>query len=331
MAYGVKKLRKIQFAREATAGTALAATDIWRGPANMPEDLREITFVDEDVGQLTPTDRSFIGRLMAQMVFESTPLTFTQALHVLEAGINAETAVADGTGSGYVWTYTIGDTTNDPKTYTLEGGDNVDVGEMEYSFVREFVISGEVGGAVMLESATWEGRQYTDTSFTAALTLDSLEEVLFSKMKLYIDADGGSFGATQKSGTLLGFRLTVDTGWRAVPVGDGNLYFATIKNVGPTATLELTLEHDATAAAERANWRSETVRKVRLIAEGSALGTPDTYTYLTWIIDIRGKWESYPILEDQDGDNVVTPTLRLSDDSSTPESKIVVVNEESSL
>ena len=33
---GIKALRKVQLGRESTAGDAVAATTIWRGPAIMP-------------------------------------------------------------------------------------------------------------------------------------------------------------------------------------------------------------------------------------------------------------------------------------------------------
>lgn len=334
MAYGIRKLRKIQLGREASAGTPVAATLIWRGPANILEDTRNIIEVPEDVGQLTKTDRTVTTSYGAQLTMESTPATYTQILHILEAGIDAETATQDGAGTDYIWVYTLGATANSPKTYTMEAGDNSDVGEGEYGFVQEFNLSGAAGdpGTVNIDSALWVFRQYTDTSFTGALTLDAVEEIVFAKGKLYIDADGGSFGGTQISGSLLGFSLNVDTGIRAVPVGDGNLYFASTKNVGPTATLEITLEHDTNAVAERTNWRNETVRKVRLLFEGSTVATPGTtYSKNTLLIDIRGKWMDITTLDDQDGDNVVTLTLEMSDDSTTPESKFTVVNEESAL
>jgi hypothetical protein len=328
MAYGVRKLRKLQFVREAVAGTPLAATDIWRGPANMPEDTRVITKVEEDTGQLTPGDRTVTTMYGAQLVLESTPATYQHLPHIFEGGINAEVATADGAGTDFIREYVIGESTNAVKTYLWEGGDNSDAGEMEYSFVTDFVIAGNSGETVNLESATWKARQYTDAAFTGGLTLDTVEEIVFAKGKLYIDADGGAFGGTQVTGELLGFSLNVTTGWQAIPVGDGNLYFCSVKNVGPTAQLELTLEHSTAAVAERANWRTQTVRKVRLIFEGSAFGTAGTtYTYHTLIIDIRGKWSAVSTLDDQDGDNVVTLTLDMSDDTTTAESKIIVVNE----
>ncbi len=54
---GVKALRKIQIGKETTAGTAVAATTIWRGMGTI-EDQREIRRIDEDVGVLQRTNRS---------------------------------------------------------------------------------------------------------------------------------------------------------------------------------------------------------------------------------------------------------------------------------
>jgi len=250
--------------------------------------------------------------------------------HIFDAGINSETPTADGGGSDYIREYVFGTSTNVPKYYTLEGGDNIDVAEMEGAFVQEFALSGTHNGAVMLDSVLWNGLKYTDASFTAALALLSVEEILFNKGKLYID--GSTFGDTAVTGIWTSFTLTVDTGYRRVPVGDGSLSAASVKNIGPTVTLNLTLENHATTAAERALFRSQTARFSRMIFEGSAFATAGTtYTYLTLIIDIRGVYTEFSTYEDADGDNVVTATLEADDTSTTAVNKIILVNETAAL
>ena len=52
---GVKALRKIQIGRESTAGTAVPATEIWRGEG-AGEDQRTVVFPVEDVGYLYRTE-----------------------------------------------------------------------------------------------------------------------------------------------------------------------------------------------------------------------------------------------------------------------------------
>lgn len=330
---GVKALRKIQLGAETTAaGTAIAATTIWRGMGTI-EDQREHVFVDEDIGYLSGVDRSYQPKLLAALSMGSTPATFEQLPHLFEAGIRTDSPSQDGTGSGYIYQYTLPTTSaNTIQTYTLEGGDNQEVEEMEYGFVESCTLEGSGGEALMM-SAEWRGRQVTVSAFTGAISLPSVEEILFSKGKLYIDDVDGTIGDTQKSNTLLNASLSITTGWVPVWTADGALYFTFAKQVMPEVVLNLTFEHDGTAAAEKVNWRAETPRLIRLLFEGSALSTAGTdYTYKTLIIDLAGKWESFDAIGDQDGNDIVSGTFRARYNSTAALfADIIVVNELSSL
>ena len=311
--YGVKPLRKIQYGREATAGTAVAATVVHRGPATMPKDTRKVIFAAEDVGRLTPSLRVYTPLLGAEMAWDSHEATFEHLPHVLEGGIDAETPTQDGAGSDYIRVYTLGASGNYPKTYTLEGGDNVDVGEMEFAFVKSFSYDGKYGESVMVSAVDWQARQWTDTSFTGALTPTSVEEILFNKGTIFINDVASAFGTDQAVGTLLGFKVDVDTGWRIVPVADGSLYYLDIKNVGPSISVEITMEHDSVVSvAEKAKFRALTSRALRLQFEGSAFGTAGTtYSVQTHLLDVCGVWDEGAFeMGEQDGDNIMIATLR---------------------
>jgi hypothetical protein len=323
MAYGIRKLRELQLAREATAGTAGTPDILWRGPVQMPEDTRNRVFVEENVGQRDPTGRYYDAALQAIINMPEQPATFDQLVHVLEAGITEETPAQDGTG-GYQYAYVLNAAANDPKTYTMRGGDNSDVLEAEYCFVTQFELSGRVDEAVML-TAAWEGRQVEDASLET-LSPSSVEEILFNQGKIYIDDSGGTIGTTEKAGSLLGFRLVVQTGWRAVRGADGNLYFYAIKNVGGMATLELTLEHDAVATAERAAMRSGSVRLVRLQFDGSTIAGGSNFSGKALRIDFEGKWQadSFRTLEDENGDDIVTGTLRHQRDTGNDDTGVQI-------
>ena len=305
---GVKMLRKIQLGRESTAGTAVAATTVWRGEG-AGEDNVQIVFPSENVGILGGVNRSFIPALggSAQM---SGMATFEQILHVLEAGINAVTPVADGAGTGKVSTYTFPTTAQlTPKTYTIEAGDNQQAEELEYAFVESFSLNGKAGEGLALE-ASWLGRQWITTTYTPALSLPVVEDILVSKAKLYIDAIGGTIGTTQVSNTLLSMGLDVKTGIVAVHTADGNKYFSFTKQTAPEAGLQLVFEHNASAVAEKANWRAGTPRLIRLEFQGSALGTPGAFTTKTLRLDFAGTWEKFGALADQDGNDTVVASFK---------------------
>lgn len=328
---GIKALRKIQMGREVTPGTAVAATAVWRGTGT-PEDEREVVFVEEDIGIALPTDRSYVSRLGAKFPFDATPATFEQLIHIGEAGIKTiGTGAADGVGTDKIYNFTLPTTAaNTIKTYTLEGGDDAAAEEMEYCFVEDFALEGAPGEPLML-TANWRGRQLGPTTFTGALTAPTVEDILFSKGKLYIDAIGGTHGSTQKSNTLIGMNFNLKTGYVASDPGDGNLYFMFHKWVKSAfgGDLNITFEHETTSIAEKVNWRAQTARKIQLKFEGTAFGTPGTtYTYKTLIINAVGKWAKFDKIGDRNGNDIVNGLFRFGYDA-TPASggNIIVVNE----
>lgn len=330
---GIRALRKIQLGAETTAGTIRVATTLWRGVGTI-EDQREIVFPDEDVGYISGVDRSYSPKTLAALAMEDTPATFEQLPYVLAAGVKSViTGVADGSGSGKIYTYTFHTTTpNTLKTYTLEGGDNQQAEVVEYGFVEGFKLSGK-GGAALTMSADWKGRQVAPQAFTGSVALPTVEEILFGKGLLFIDTAGGTIGTTTKSNTLLGADLDVKTGVVPVFAANGNLYFSFTKAVAPEVSLKITFEHEATAVAEIAVWRAQTPRLIRLKWTGSTLGTAGTtYTFKTLIVDLAGRWEKFDKIAEQDGNDIVTGTFRARYNATAAKfAEIVVVNDLASL
>lgn len=308
---GVVPLRKIQIGTEGTAGTAVAATTIWRGEGT-GEDTTEFTFPPEQVGFFGGTDRQYVAKY-GGTITTTSDATFEQLGYILNASIHNATGASDG-GSGFIYSYVYPkDADATPQTYTIEAGDNIAAEEMAYCYVPSFSLSGNAGEAMQL-SADWEGRQWTPTTFTGALSLPTVETILASKGKLYIDSASDTIGTTLKSGTLLGFTLNVNGGLMPYFTTDGNLYFTGIKRGDPDITLELVFEHDATSVAQKADWRAGVAKQIRLKFEGSALASAGTYTYKTLIIDAVGRFESFSGLGNQDGNNTITATLRVKYD-----------------
>jgi len=336
---GIKALRKVQLGRESTAGTAVAATTIWRGPAETPDDQRVVVFPDENVGYVGGTDRNYQPQLLGAIAFPETPATYEQVPHILEAGIKTVTPTQDGTGSDYIYAYTLPTTSaNTLKPYTIEGGDNQQAYEIEYGFVTDFILAGSGGGELnaVTMAANWLGRQTTSTSFTGSLSAPTVEEILFGKGKLYIDAVGGTIGTTQKASTFLGFDLSVKTGWVARFTGDGNLYFTRAAFVGGSELeimCNITFEYDSNATAEVSNYESGTSRLIRLAFTGEAVATPGTtYSTKTMYIDMAGAWDNFEKIGEDNGNDVVTGAFRARYNSTAAFfAEITVVNELTSL
>lgn len=332
---GIRRLRKLQLGLETTAGTAVAATTIWRGMGTI-EDQREVVFPEEDIGYLSGVDRQYQPKLLGALTMDEVPATYEQLPYILAAGVeNIVTGVADGSGSGKIYQYDFPTTAaNTVKTYTIEGGDNQEAEEMEYAFVESFTLTGAPTEAVMM-GAEWKGRQVTVSAFTTTATLPTVEEVLFGKSLLYLGTSGATLGTAGNliSNTLLGFELEATTGLAPVFSGDGQLYFSFTKNIGPEVTLNITFEHNASAAAEKVIWRAGTARKLQLKVTGSTLTTAGTaYSVKTLLVNLAGKWEKFDKIDEQDGNDIVTGTFRARYNSTaTLFAQLIVVNELASL
>ena len=341
---GIRALHKIYMGQEALAG---AATDtvgvVWRGTGVM-DDTRETVFPDENIGILGGVNRSYVPMLGAELALEGDA-TFEQLGYILDAALYKATAASDGLSSGFVraydWQVTAADPieTTDLATLVIEGGDNQRMERARFGFVRELVLSGAAGEAWQV-SATTQMRELSDiasTDLTAStdVTLQTVETMLFSKTKLYIDASSDTPGTNEKANTLLNASLNLTTGWQAMMTASGRLDFTDIKHIGGEGTLEVTFEHDGSATAEIGHWRNQNERVVRLICEGSEYGTTDsgsTYDNKTLIIDAFGKWENFDPLGEQDGNNIVTGTLRIGTSTETDERlQIKLVNETETL
>jgi hypothetical protein len=309
---GSRALRKLQFGSEPSnaKGTNVAATTIWRG-MGVIEDEREIVFPEEDVGILGGTDRNYEARRWSELAMPAVEGTFEQLPYILNAGVQLVTGSADTGGSGYIWSWAASTTSqNTTRTYSIEGGDDQQAEEFSYGFVPSFNLSGDGQGALMM-SADWVGQSTTNASFTGALSIPAVEEILVNDATLYIDNSGGTIGATTVGSTLFGVDLSWNTGLSEYWAVDGSKEFSLIKFTTDEIVLNMTYEHNASAVTEKAKYRDQSTRLVRLKFEGSDWTTAGTtYSKKTMIIDLAGVYEDWSVLQDQDGNDVVTATLR---------------------
>ena len=336
MANGIKALRQIQICRETTQGTATTDFTVWRGIGTL-EDARESVWPDEDIGIFGGTDRQYFPKLSATLELDDIEATFEQLPHIFDAGIKYTAPIAD-TGSGYIRTWVEPIVSSDAaestdlQTYSFKCGDNNEVEKFSFGFVTDLTLSGNAGEAWMIKS-TWVGREVsTDNDGFNTVTAPTVEEALFSKTKLYIDASSDTIGSTLISNTLIGARLEVTTGWQAVYTGSGRLDFSFIKQVQPEIKLDITFEHNNTASYEKYAWRNSIARQIRLLCEGSALSDDGAYTYKTLLIDLAGKWDTFEKIDEQDGNDIVTGHFIARYNSTAALfASIVVVNETASL
>ena len=312
MATGIRALQKIGLGFEdtSTPGTIVVSSTRWRGMGMIQDTLTQV-FPEEAAGNLGGSNLQYISsyggevELTQDATFEQLPYVFTCGITALKSGVQ------DGGGSGYVYAYPFATTSvTDVNTLTIVGGDNIARESLGYCFVPNFSISGNGGEALMLTS-TWRGQQVAPYATADTSTIPSVEQIIFSLGKIYIDDDTGTIGSTVKSQTLLGMTLNVTTGWQEVHTADGARTFSFIKQAAPEIMLDVTFEHNASAVAEIAAWRAGSPRLIKLLFEGSALSTGATYTKKTFAANLAGKWEAFQKIDEQNGNDIVTGTFRV--------------------
>ena len=302
-------IRKLYLGKEETAGTAVPATTIYRAEVSDIKDERTIVNPSENIGYIPKLTRAYTSQLLSTYTMPDHEATFEQLPYLLNAGITADSPTQDG-GGGYIRPYAFPTTAEKTiDTYTLESRNVTEPIEMSFGFVSEFTMSGVAGEAWKITGAKWNGRQSTVTTFTGDLAVPTVEEMLFQKTKLYLDAYDGTLGATVKTGTLLGATINVVTGWNPLFTGDGNLFFTRAKffNDLMAVTGSITFEFDGIATAEEAYWKAGTPRLMRLLTEGSTLAVAGTvYSKKTSIFECALLWTGFSELESRDGNDVVT-------------------------
>lgn len=321
MATGVTALEKTLIGVELLAG---ASTDVvtthWRGMGKI-KDRREVVFPPERVGRIGGTTRSYTPRTGGEVTLDGDA-TYEQLPYIFNSGIYLTTATTD-TGSGYVYTWTVQSAstdllaTTDLATLVVESGDNNDVEISHFCFTREFTLTGRQGEGMTVAAVLESRAPSTSSGFTAVGSTDlenPCETILFSKVAMSFDDSTGTIGSTAKTETILDFSLKHTTGWVALPARDGRTDLSNIKHIDDEIMLDVTFEHNGVATAEKAAWRAETERAIRLEFTGSALTSAGTHATKKFRADLYGKWQSFGAegLEEQDGDNVYKGTFKVA-------------------
>ena len=304
---GRTSLRKLQFYREATAGTTSSATFIFRGIGTILDNI-QVQRVSEDIGIISGTTRTNVPMKGGTLAISQTPATFEGLLHILEMSVKTVAGSQDGAGTDYIYTYAFPTTAgNAIKTYSIEGGDDNEVERMAYCFVKDWTLSGNGRTAYQLQ-ANIQGRAPALGAFSAGLSLLAVNNMNFGLTKIYQDAIGGTVGTTIKSNTVRGVNFKFASGIEAKDTADGRLDFSFAQGTDYAVTCDLEFEHDAIAAAQKVLWRAQTPVLLQVKVEGlTAFATPGTtYSVPTMKINLPGYWESFSKIGEANGNDIVT-------------------------
>lgn len=312
---GTSVLRKIQYGKETTKGTAVAATRLLP-VANPPIAAdRKPTYPREDVGVLADASRSYIsGRLVRDKLkwdsayFQALPL-------LLSCGIKGNITASEQTaGQGdYLWGFTpnmVG-TSNAQDSVTLERGDNAFMVETEYCMFDKLKFSGEVNqdgeDSVMKIEADYFGRQNSVTAFTGAIAIPTLTPINTKLTRLYINPSWATVGATEKTLTLRAYDIEIMTGLHPKFHGSGNEFFDNHGEGAMAIMGAFTFEGNANTADIYTAHLAQSLAVVRLKTEGPLIGTTKKHMLQ---IDFSGTWEEViPLASESNGNNLWTAVL----------------------
>ena len=294
-----------------------------------------LNMVEENIGILTTTTRTNISKLMGGLSISSTNATFEQFQHFMVMALGGPTTgVADGSGTDKIYVTNFPTTTlPTAQAYTIQGGDNFEQEVMEYCLATKIELSGGSGEELMA-GADVIGRQVQQLAggFTGSVAVPSVEDILFQRGKVYLDAVGGAYGTTQVSNVIEGVKLTIEVKWKPEFTADGVLYYSNANFVGYSLKGELLYLHDAPASGAsgaKAFFRNQATKLLRIDWAGNAVATAGT-TYSTkhLIVDMPIRFNKIGVLDNKDGTSTVSMGFFGGYDPTAGNAgKVIVVNE----
>lgn len=312
---GSRFFSKVQFGKEATRGTAVAADTILLGKCPAVNSDRMPEFPQEDAGIRADAVRAVIHQYLYNNTLTTEHGYFQELPVLFGCGLKGGVSAAEQTGSqsDYLWTFTPSLTAaNEPDALTIELGDDTQAFEAEHCMFERLRIGGQVSQGMEASPVTVEadffGRQLTPTTFTTSISLPNAEPINAKLARFYLDTAWASVGSTEKTNILRAFDLEILTGVHPKFSGSGYKYFNTYGEGLIMATLNVTLEGNSDADAIFDAHQANTFQVVRLKISGGQIGSGQNHS-LT--LDIGGVWGPVSPLGSEDrGDNLHTATLR---------------------
>lgn len=303
----VKKLTRIQIAKEVTPGTGVACTARLLGGGTL-RDISQLARPERDYGILDVAAEDPIPVAYGSSLDFESELSTQQLLYFLRGGIRKVSGVEQTGGQGdYLYTFSP-IASSDPliETFTIEGDARDGTAVVQnlkslYNIVTELGI--DMAGptpAISKMTAKLMGRQATVATVTAGLGIPARTLVASQKWQCKVaSALSGLAGASAITGGLVNFSYKLQTGLAIKRRANGSLdFYEHSFAAGRLASLQLTIDLSALAETERLNFIAGTAIAVRLAWTGATIGAGTAHA-----ITIDGVY------------NIVDPPDAPSDDS----------------
>lgn len=323
---GSEMFVKVQYGKETTRGTAVAATKMWLGSANVPID-REPVHPKDTMGLRVRSSRTEILQLLADPVtlamdgdtgayYQGLPLLFGTTL---KGGVTAtETTPSQ---QDYAWDFTPSLTAPaNPDTITLEVGDNDQNYKIEYLMGRRINIDWAFGENSFVNVAGgYFGRQVTKSTATGGLSRPTVTGINANTGTFYLNNTWATLGNTEKTNFLRSGSIQIETGNHPKPPSGGNRYFSTHGEGYLEVTGSLVVEGGAEAVARLDDFQAGTARAMRFQWTGPQIGTGtphmlriDVFAAFNQVIPLSGFADGntlYAITFEGITDNLTTPRM----------------------
>lgn len=321
---GSQMFTKIQYGKETTRGTPVAATRKWLGTATIPRD-REPRHARRTISQRAESFSTEILQILADpitMSMSGDAGAYYQGLPVLFGVTLKGGVVATETTPSqqdYAWNFTPSLTAPaNPDAITLEIGDNDQGYRIEYVMGKTIQIEFSLGENAFVDiSAELFGRQVSKNTLTAGISNTAVDGISANSTKIFIDSTWATLGTTEKTGLLRSGSVQINTGNHPKFLAGGGNTFSTHGEGTLKITGNFVLEGGAQAVSIFDDYQAGTARAVRLMWTGPQIGTGvnhklqlDMYVAFDEVIPLSGF---------ADGNTLYAVTFfGISDNQSTP-------------
>lgn len=230
------------------------------------------------------------------------------------------TATASGGGNDKTWTQSPNQgTTNSPKSFTLDIGDDIQNWRAQYSQFSTITLSSSRGALTQLTATGFAQRALKVAKSTSAASTAPIMIPGEAWTIKFATTQAGLTGASIQSNFLLDWDLTLDTGIRKRHYADGNMYFGqSVESGDVSGTLNLTVESTALAISEFYDkYATPQLDFIRLKNTGPTLGS----TNYSSTIDLPVFYDKPSLIAtEEDGVNLYKIPARLAYDSTSSKS-----------
>ncbi len=278
---GTRRFSKYQYGKEATRGTAVAATRILVGAGikGVPVD-RKPEYQKDAIAVRAEAYRSYMFEYLLKNTLTIEEGYFQILPALFGCGLKGGVTASEQTPAqaDYLWDFTPAmAAANSPDSLTLELGDDDQAYEAEYLMFQSLKISGDIpqeGGAAPVKlEAPYFARQVTKTTFTGSLSIPSVTPMNAKLAQVYKDAAWANRGTTELAAVLRSFEAEILFGIKPMFLGDGNRYFTTFQEDIIGAMLTLTVKSGAAAGAIYDEFQAGTAKAYQLKITGPVIGT----------------------------------------------------------